>query len=83
MVTPLSDPVTPTPIPADLQAAQILLRSELPIYSNSKLKEKLQFLQWLISATLLEFNHLRGSCRMQGGNYRRVVRTLHARLQGR
>jgi hypothetical protein len=30
------------------------------MYLNSRLEEKLQIPQWLISATLLKFNHLRG-----------------------
>src|SRR5258706_6401676 len=46
--------------PPDLQATQMLFQSELPNYLNSKIEEKLQVPQWLISATLLEFNHLRG-----------------------
>jgi hypothetical protein len=38
----------------------MFFQSMTPIYLNSKIMEKLQLSQWLISATLLKFSHLRG-----------------------
>jgi hypothetical protein len=43
------------------QVFRILLQSESPIYLNSNAEKKLQNRQWLISATLPEFNHLQGT----------------------
>src|ERR1700740_2149423 len=45
----------------DLSALQDLFQSEPPTYLNSKVQKKLQVDQWLISATLPEFNHLQGT----------------------
>jgi len=64
MMIPLVRSAAPTANQPDLQAAQILLLSEASMYLNSKLIKKLQLPQWLISATLPEFNHLRGSYAM-------------------
>ena len=57
MVTPFFRPAAEPQTYRICQAFQILLRSEAPTYLNSDCQEKLQFPQWLISATLPEFNH--------------------------
>ena len=43
------------------QLFRILFLSEAPIYLNSETEEKLQFHEWLFSATPRGFNHLRGT----------------------
>jgi uncharacterized protein (DUF1810 family) len=61
MVFPLvPDPRANSYLP-NLQVFWILSLSEAPMYLNSDSGKKLQECQWLISATLPEFNHLQGS----------------------
>src|ERR1700691_3503684 len=58
MVTPFSDPPLSLQTDRICPVFQILLQSESPTYLNSDAEKKLQFPQWLISATPLEFSHL-------------------------
>src|ERR1700685_2239988 len=42
------------------QATQIFISSVAPMYLNARMGKKLLVSQWLISATAIEFSHLRG-----------------------
>ena len=78
MLIPLFRSAGPTR--RDLQAAQTFFPSVPPMYSNSNLKEKLQLLQWLISATLLKFNHLQ---RVRGWGHNPVFHPLTPAMDDR